>query len=85
MKGYLRLGIAIITMWHGTAMAIWVQGEASLNFTGADLDSVRPTVIKNAIADASYKSGSVIAAEDVLIDGLILSSKAELRTAGRIQ
>ncbi len=51
-----------------------MQGEASLNFTGADLASVRATVIKNAIADASYKSGSVIAAEDVLIDGLVLSS-----------
>ena len=62
-----------------------MQGEASLHFTGADLASVRATVIKNAIADASYKSGSVIAAEDVLIDGLVLSSKAELSTAGRIQ
>lgn len=85
MRFYLRTCIAFFGAMHLSVHAVWVQGEASVNFAGADLDSVRATVIKNAIADASYKSGSVIAAEDVLINGLVLSSKAELRTAGRIQ
>lgn len=85
MTTYLRIFIVLTSIFPTLAYAVWVQGEASLDFTGADLDDVRATVIKNAIADASYKSGSVIAAEDVLINGLILSSKAELRTAGRIQ
>jgi len=85
MQAYFRMCLVALTLVHCCAHAVWVQGEASLNFTGADLDDVRATVIKNAIADASYKSGSVIAAQDVLINGLVLSSKAELRTAGRIQ
>lgn len=88
MARFNRLLVSITfaaTLLPSGAYAEWVQGEASLDFSGADLASVRATVIKNAIADASYKSGSVIAAEDVLINGLVLSSKAELTTAGRIQ
>lgn len=88
MTGFHRWALAITLMASLSplgAYAEWVQGEASVDFSGTDLASVRATVIKNAIADASYKSGSVIAAEDVLINGLVLSSKAELTTAGRIQ
>ena len=41
--------------------------------------------IKNAIADAAYKNGSFITAQDIVLDGLLVSSKAQIRTQGRIQ
>lgn len=67
------------------ASAQWVQGQASLAIQDAPLDEVRRMAIKNAIADASFTSGSLITAQDVVIDGLLVSSKAEVHTTGRIQ
>ncbi len=67
------------------ASAQWIQGQASLAVHNAPLDEVRRMAIKNAIADASFTSGSLITAQDVVIDGLLVSSKAEVHTTGRIQ
>lgn len=65
--------------------ADWVQGKATLAVKDAPLDEVRIMAIKNAIADASFKSGSMITAEDVVLNGLLISSKAEIHSTGRIQ
>lgn len=72
-------------LFCGHVQALVVQGQASMMVRDAPLDQVRVATIKNAVADASYKSGSMITAEDVMLNGLLVSSKAELRTAGRIQ
>ncbi len=68
-----------------TANAQWVEGQASVAVEGADLDEIRVMAIKNAIADAAYKNGSFITAQDIVLDGLLVSSKAQIRTQGRIQ
>ena len=67
------------------SMALLKQGEAKLAVKNAPLDDVRIMAIKNAIADASFKSGSLITAEDVVLNGLLISSKAEIHSTGRIQ
>ncbi|MEP1551686.1 MAG: flagellar assembly protein T N-terminal domain-containing protein [Paraglaciecola sp.] len=68
-----------------TTLANWQQGEASVAIEGADLTDVRVQAIKNAVADASFKNGSFIAAEDVVLDGLLVSSKSVITTQGQIQ
>ncbi|TKB01156.1 hypothetical protein E5672_18195 [Alteromonas portus] len=67
------------------ALAQWVQGESTMALAGADLSDVRTSAIQNAIADAAFQSGSMISAQDITVDGLLLSSKAEIRSQGRIQ
>lgn len=79
------IGLLVALVLSPVANAIWVQGEAKLTLNGADLENVRVQVIKNAIADASFRSGSSISAKDVIIDGLLLSSRAEIRTSSTIQ
>lgn len=77
--------IAFLILSMKSASALWVNGEASITIKDADLDEVRVVAIKNAIADAAFKNGSYITAEDILLDGLLVSSKAQIRTQGRIQ
>lgn len=67
------------------SMAIWYQGNAQLPINGVNLNEVRGVAIKNAIADASYQHGSLIKAEDIVLDGLLQSSKTEIRSEGRIR
>ncbi|MEC7452488.1 MAG: hypothetical protein VX866_08165, partial [Pseudomonadota bacterium] len=57
------------------AWAQWVQGEATMALAGAELSDVRTSAIQNAIADAAFRSGSTISAQDITVDGLLLSSK----------
>lgn len=75
----------VLSAMSFVSRAEWIQGEASLMVKDAPLDDVRLVAIKNAIADASFKSGSVITAEDVVLNGLLVSSKAEIHSTGRIQ
>ena len=77
--------IAVVIFGSFAVRAEWVQGEASLAIKDAPLNDVRVVAIKNAIADASFKSGSLITAEDVVLNGLLISSKAEIHSTGRIQ
>ena len=65
--------------------AQWIEGQASVAVEDAELDEIRVMAIKNAIADAAYKNGSFITAQDIVLDGLLVSSKAQIRTQGRIQ
>lgn len=65
--------------------AQWVQGESTVALAGAELSDIRTSAIQNAIADAAFHSGSTISAQDIMVDGLLLSSKAEIRSQGRIQ
>lgn len=68
-----------------TSFAVWQSGTATVQLNGADVENVRVMAIKNAIADASFQNGSIIAAEDVVLDGLLVSSKSVITSQGRIQ
>lgn len=80
---YVALLACFTTSPH--ALAVWVQGEASIAIKDADVADVRIMAIKSAVADASYKNGSFVVAEDIMLDGLLVSSKSHIRTQGRIQ
>ncbi|MFS1703229.1 flagellar assembly protein T N-terminal domain-containing protein [Alteromonas sp. AMM-1] len=80
-----RVCILLLSLFCCYASGQWVEGQASVAVEGAELDEIRVMAIKNAIADAAYKNGSFITAEDIVLDGLLVSSKAQIRTQGRIQ
>lgn len=63
----------------------WVEGEASMVIGDAPLDAIREMTIKNAIADASFRAGSMITAEEIVLNGLLVGSKAVLQTQGIIR
>ena len=67
------------------AQAVWQQGQATVILDGADVESARVQAIKNAVANASFQYGSVVAAEDIVLDGLLVSSKSVITTQGNIQ
>lgn len=88
LKQAIRSLVCCVVMISGLptlAFAGWVQGEATVALNGADLNDVRGTAIQNAVADAAFQSGGTIFAEDIMVNGLLLSSKAEIRSQGRIQ
>ncbi|WP_339766544.1 flagellar assembly protein T N-terminal domain-containing protein [uncultured Paraglaciecola sp.] len=79
--------ISLLTfgLFSGHASAVWYQGNAQLAVYGADLNAIRVVAIKNAIADASFQHGIMITAKDISLDGLLQSSKTELRSEGKIR
>lgn len=74
-----------VLVFSPIAWANWQQGEATIVLNGAQLNEVRVAIIKNAVANASFKNGSFISAEDVVLDGLLVSSKSIITTVGQIQ
>ncbi|MHC6648614.1 flagellar assembly protein T N-terminal domain-containing protein [Alteromonas sp. HB246098] len=82
LTGLVLFSFLIVTK---QACAQWVQGESTVALAGAELSDIRTSAIQNAIADAAFQSGSTISAQDIMVDGLLLSSKAEIRSQGRIQ
>ncbi|QDG33588.1 hypothetical protein FJN13_01715 [Alteromonas mediterranea] len=82
LTGLVLLSSLMVT---NQACAQWVQGESTVALAGAELSDIRTSAIQNAIADAAFQSGSTISAQDIMVDGLLLSSKAEIRSQGRIQ
>ncbi|AXT38156.1 hypothetical protein D1814_05450 [Alteromonas sp. BL110] len=89
-KSRLRKTLAVLVLLSSIivteqAFAQWVQGESTVALAGAELSDIRTSAIQNAIADAAFQSGSTISAQDIMVDGLLLSSKAEIRSQGRIQ
>lgn len=77
--------ILAFCLYSANSLAVWQEGQATVKFNGADLEDVRVMAIKNAIADAAFQNGSFVAAEDVVLDGLLVSSKSVITTQGRIQ
>jgi hypothetical protein len=67
------------------ARAVWQQGQATVTLVGADLESARVQAIKNAVANAAFQHGSFVSAEDIVLDGLLVSSKSVITTQGNIQ
>lgn len=65
--------------------ATWYKGNAQHPINDLNFDEVRAQTIKNAIANAALKSSSYIRAEDIALDGLLLSSKTVLQSEGHIR
>ncbi|WP_339899517.1 flagellar assembly protein T N-terminal domain-containing protein [Paraglaciecola polaris] len=78
-------GLIACAMFSPYTSAVWYQGNAQLAVNGADLNAIRVAAIKNAIADASFQHGIMITAKDISLDGLLQSSKTELRSEGKIR
>lgn len=82
---YIIYGLLLIC-FSQSVHAQWVQGKASSTVVDDSiLDEIREEVLKNAIIDATYKSGSVVAAEEIVLNGLLVGTKTEIRSSGRIQ
>ncbi|MEI8650586.1 flagellar assembly protein T N-terminal domain-containing protein [Paraglaciecola sp. Hal342] len=82
---WIFLPLFAVSLFSQPALAVWYQGNAQLAVDGADLNVIRAAAIKNAIADASFQHGIMITAKDISLDGLLQSSKTELRSEGKIR
>ena len=63
----------------------WYQGSAQVPIEGFDFDDTRSSAIKMAITNASFQASSYINAEDIVLDGLLQSSKSAIRSEGRLR
>ena len=67
------------------AFGKWSYGQASMYVGDAPLEQIRTQTIKNAIADAAYKAGAVVTAEDIMLNGLLVESTVALKAQGEIE
>ena len=77
----------ILLFWSQLALATWYQGSAQQKLSGLnyDLDSIRTATIKQAITNASLKSGVYVTSESIVLDGLLQSSKNVFKNKGDIR
>jgi len=85
VKSVIVFSLLFSLLCSSTCFATWYQGNAQRNIEGADFDEVRTQTIKRAIANAAMQSHSFIQAEDIVLDGLLQSSKTLLRSEGQIR
>lgn len=67
------------------ALSTWYQGQASRAIDPKNFDKIRTETIKKAISNAAIQGHSLIHAEDIVLDGLLQSSKTILRSKGQIR
>ncbi|WDD99039.1 flagellar assembly protein T N-terminal domain-containing protein [Thalassomonas actiniarum] len=79
------LSLVIPFIFPFAASGQWYQGSAQVAVTGFDFDEVRTTAIKRAITNASFQASSYINAEEIVLDGLLQSSKSAIRSEGRLR
>ncbi|MEI6895509.1 MAG: flagellar assembly protein T N-terminal domain-containing protein [Colwellia sp.] len=70
-----------------SAYATWYQGTAQQQIVGItyDLNAIRTSTIKQAITNATLKSGAYISLESIVLDGLLQSSKSVYKNKGDIR
>ncbi len=68
-----------------TSEAQWYQGSAKVHTDSFNFDEQRAMAIKRAIANASLLTSSFVSAENVSLDGLLISSKTVLKSENRIR
>lgn len=81
------LYLLMLFIFSPLASATWFQGSAQQEVSGLnyDLDAIRTSTIKQAITNASLKSGVFISLESVVLDGLLQSSKSVFKNKGDIR
>lgn len=77
--------VSVLTLSSFQCFATWYQGSALQSVGTLNFDEIRTQTIKNAIADAVMKSNSFMQVEDIVLDGLLQSSKTILRSDGQIR
>lgn len=80
----IRCTIAFLLL-SSQCFATWYQGSALQPIDTLNFDEIRTQTIKNAIANAVMQSNSFIQVEDIVLDGLLQSSKTVLRSDGQIR
>lgn len=77
---------ALLTVGNcASAWAGWVDGQARMVVGSAPLDEIRKVAIKNAVADAAFKAGAVLRAEDITLNGLLVESTISLKAHNEIK
>ncbi len=80
-----KLALLLLTVLSFETLATWYQGQASRAINPKDYDKIRTETIKKAVANAALQGHSLIQAEDIVLDGLLQSSKTILRSEGKIR
>lgn len=81
----MRIALLLLLLLSWPSLATWYQGQASQNIRLKNYEKVRTATIKQAIANAAMQGQSYIQAEDIMLDGLLQSSKTVLRSKGQIR
>lgn len=84
-KCKLLLCSYLLCLFSPLGFASWYQGHAKKSVNTLNFDEVRTQTIKSAVADAAMQSNSFIQVEDIVLDGLLQSSKTILRSGGQIR
>ena len=77
--------VLLLMIFASCASGQWYQGSAEVTVKGFDFDEIRSSAIKMAITNASFQASSYIDAEDIVLDGLLQSSKSAIRSEGRLR
>lgn len=85
LKLVIRCTIVFFSLLSSQSFATWFQGSAAQPIGILNFDETRTKTIKRAVANAVMKSNSFIQIEDIVLDGLLQSSKTVLRSEGQIR
>jgi hypothetical protein len=81
----IKCSIVFLCLLSPASFATWYQGSAEQPVGLLNFDAIRTQTIKRAIANASMQSNSYIQVENIVLDGLLQSSKTILRSEGQIR
>jgi len=85
VRPMIKNSIAMLLLLNFPCYAVWYQGSAQHNFNLLNFDQVRTATIKRAVANATMKDSSYIQVEDIVLNGLLKSSKTLLRSEGQLR
>lgn len=85
LRSILKSAIVFLVLFSNLSFATWYQGSAQQSIGTFNFETIRTETIKHAIANAAMQSNSYIQVEDIVLDGLLESSKTVLRSEGNIR
>ena len=85
LRSILKSAIVFLVLFSNQSFATWYQGSAQQSIGTFNFETIRTETIKHAIANAAMQSNSYIQVEDIVLDGLLESSKTVLRSEGNIR
>jgi len=85
LRSTLKSLIVFLALFSNQSFATWYQGSAQQKIGILNFETIRTETIKHAIANAAMQSNSYIQVEDIVLDGLLESSKTVLRSEGNIR
>jgi len=84
-RSTIQSSLLFLALFSCQSFATWYQGSAQQHIGALNFETIRTETIKHAIANAAMKSNSYIQVEDIILDGLLESSKTVLRSEGNIR